>query len=100
MPKIYEYLGFSFFFYSNEHEPIHIHVSNANGQSVFELILDNRELVDIRVRNKKGVKPLPAKDEKIAKEFIAKYYKNIIDKWVRKFIYKEEVKTTRIHKKI
>ncbi len=26
MPKIYEYLGFIFFFYSNEHEPIHVHV--------------------------------------------------------------------------
>ena len=26
MPKIYEYFGFVFFFYSNEHEPIHVHV--------------------------------------------------------------------------
>ncbi|WP_219624880.1 DUF4160 domain-containing protein, partial [Vibrio parahaemolyticus] len=25
MPKIYEYLGIILFFYSNEHEPIHIH---------------------------------------------------------------------------
>ncbi|WP_219584758.1 DUF4160 domain-containing protein, partial [Vibrio parahaemolyticus] len=25
MPKIYEYLGIVLFFYSNEHEPIHIH---------------------------------------------------------------------------
>ena len=24
MPKIYEYFGFIFFFYSNEHEPIHV----------------------------------------------------------------------------
>ena len=26
MPKIFEYFGFVFFFYSNEHEPIHVHV--------------------------------------------------------------------------
>ena len=26
MPKIFEYFGFIFFFYSNEHEPIHVHV--------------------------------------------------------------------------
>lgn len=26
MPKIYEYFGFVFFFYSNEHLPIHCHV--------------------------------------------------------------------------
>ena len=26
MPKIFEYFGFIFLFYSNEHEPIHVHV--------------------------------------------------------------------------
>lgn len=26
MPKIFEYFGFIFYFYSNEHEPIHVHV--------------------------------------------------------------------------
>jgi hypothetical protein len=25
MPTIYEYLGILIFFYSNEHEPIHVH---------------------------------------------------------------------------
>ncbi|MBC8005509.1 MAG: DUF4160 domain-containing protein [Verrucomicrobia bacterium] len=26
MPKIFEYLGFVFFFYSNDHKPLHVHV--------------------------------------------------------------------------
>ncbi|MGM9778134.1 MAG: DUF4160 domain-containing protein, partial [Prevotella sp.] len=26
MPKIFEYFGLIFLFYSNEHEPIHVHV--------------------------------------------------------------------------
>ncbi|MDE6341047.1 MAG: DUF4160 domain-containing protein, partial [Muribaculaceae bacterium] len=25
MPKIFEYFGLIFYFYSNEHEPIHVH---------------------------------------------------------------------------
>ena len=25
MPKIYEYLGILIYFYSNEHEPVHVH---------------------------------------------------------------------------
>ena len=25
MPKLYEYLGIVVYFYSNEHEPIHVH---------------------------------------------------------------------------
>ena len=29
MPKIFEYFGLVIFFYSNEHEPIHVHASNA-----------------------------------------------------------------------
>ncbi|MFW9606804.1 MAG: DUF4160 domain-containing protein [Pseudomonas sp.] len=29
MPKLYEYLGMVLFFYSNEHEPIHIHAKYA-----------------------------------------------------------------------
>lgn len=100
MPKIYEYFGFSFFFFSREHEPIHVHVSNANGESVFELILQNGELVDIQVRHKKGIKPLPAKDEKVAKAFIGKYYKNIVDKWMKVFVLKQNVRTTHIREKI
>lgn len=100
MPKIYEYFGFSFFFFSREHEPIHVHVSNANGESVFDLIIQNGELVDIRVRHKQGIKPMPTKDEKIAKDFIGKYYKNIVDKWMRVFVMKQAVRTTHIRKKI
>lgn len=100
MPKIYEYFGFSFFFFSREHEPIHVHVSNANGESVFDLIIQNGELVDVRVRHKKGIKPLPAKDEKVAIAFIGKYYKNIVEKWMKVFVMKQNVRTTHIRQKI
>ena len=29
MPKIFEYFGFIFYFFSNEHEPIHVHVKQV-----------------------------------------------------------------------
>ncbi len=41
MPKIYEYFGFIFYFYSNEHEPIHVHVSLGDRESIFDLIMSN-----------------------------------------------------------
>ena len=50
MPKIFEYFGFVFFFYSNEHEPIHVHVLHGECESIFELIMMNGELVEIRIR--------------------------------------------------
>lgn len=77
-----------------------MHVSNANGESVFDLIIHNGELVDVRVRHKKGLKPLPAKDEKVAVAFIGKYYKNIVEKWMKVFVIKQNVRTTHIRQKI
>ena len=41
MPKIFEYFGFVFFFYSNEHEPIHVHVIHGDRQLVYEIILED-----------------------------------------------------------
>ena len=35
MPKIFEKDGFKFFFYSNEHPPIHVHVRRGGGEAVF-----------------------------------------------------------------
>lgn len=39
MPKIFEYFGFIFYFYSNEHEPIHVHVIHGARESIFDLIM-------------------------------------------------------------
>ena len=37
MPKIFETDGFRFFFYSNDHEPIHVHVRHGGGEAVFDV---------------------------------------------------------------
>ncbi len=36
MPEIFRFFGFSFFFYSKEHEPIHIHVEGNDGMAKFD----------------------------------------------------------------
>ena len=100
MPKIFEYFGFIFYFYSNEHEPIHVHVIHGDKESVFDLIIMNGELTDIRTRNKKGADPLSDKDRKTAEAFIKKYHKNIIDKWVKFFVMKQAIRSTNIKKKL
>ena len=35
MPEVFRFYGFSFFFYSKEHEPVHIHVEGNNGMAKF-----------------------------------------------------------------
>lgn len=50
MPKIYEYFGFIFYFYSNEHEPIHVHVTHGERECIFDLVMHNGELIGDFIR--------------------------------------------------
>ena len=38
MPEILRMFGMRFFFYSREHEPIHVHVKSADGNAKFEIL--------------------------------------------------------------
>lgn len=38
MPEIFRFYGFSFFFYSKEHEPLHVHVEGNGGMAKYDLI--------------------------------------------------------------
>ena len=44
MPKVFDKDGFGFFFYSNDHRPIHVHVRHGDGEAVFDV----EEGVDLR----------------------------------------------------
>jgi hypothetical protein len=37
MPTVFTKDGFRFFFYSNDHAPIHVHVRKGDGEAVFEV---------------------------------------------------------------
>ncbi len=73
MPKLFEIFGFSFFFYSNEHLPIHIHVIKGEAEAKFEL--QNSEFILKNSHNMK-VKDL-AKIEKLTNF----YKEEIINAW-------------------
>ena len=70
--KVLEKDGFVFFFYSNDHAPIHIHVRRGGGEAVFDL--DN----GVELRESQGMKLSDiAKAEAIAIE----YKQLMIKKW-------------------
>ena len=100
MPKIYEYLGLIFFFYANEHVPIHVHVAKAELESKIELIFVNGKLTSLEVKQVKGRKPLDEKELKVALEFIKIYSKEIVRKWADFFVYGAKVKCEVITKKL
>ena len=99
MPTIFEYFGFVFKFYSNEHEPIHVHVQKDGAEVIFEIIIDDAEIVEIRQRNSKA-QTFSENDLKIALSFVEKYAPEIVDKWIDFFVLKKKIKKTNIKDKI
>jgi len=47
MPKLYTYLGIIIMFYSNEHEPIHVHGKHQGAESKAEIIIEDGKVIAI-----------------------------------------------------
>ena len=63
MPKVFEQDGYVFFFYSNEHIPVHVHVRYGGGEAVFD-VED-----DVELRESQGMKVGElAKAQRLAEE--------------------------------
>ena len=77
MPEIFRFFGFSFFFYSREHEPIHVHVEGNGGYAIFDLI-DNQFVLREKVKIK-------ASDFKKIKSVIDENVDIIINRWNEHF---------------
>jgi len=72
MPTILLAFGLRFYFYSEEHLPIHVHVENADGRAKFSL----EPKVEL-IKNE-GIKP---KDLKKAKTLCETFQEDFIEKW-------------------
>ncbi|MBQ5776664.1 MAG: DUF4160 domain-containing protein, partial [Bacteroidaceae bacterium] len=46
MPEILRMFGIRFYFYSREHEPIHVHIKNADGKAKYMILPDNIVLIE------------------------------------------------------
>lgn len=56
MPKLFEYFGLIILFYSNEHDPIHVHGKFQDKESKAEIEIINGKIVKISFKNVKGKK--------------------------------------------
>jgi len=76
MPTLLIIFGLRFYFYSNDHEPMHIHVQSSDGVAKFE-ILDQVVLV-----SNSGLKN---KDIKLAESIIEENMENFRSGWHKYF---------------
>jgi len=72
MPEVFRMFGMRFFFYANEHLPLHIHVQNAEGKAKFNI------LPQVKLVFNKGLKP---SDIKLAEAIIEENKTIIIKAW-------------------
>jgi hypothetical protein len=100
MPKIFEYLGILVFFYSNEHEPIHVHAKKGGYESKAEFYIINGEISEIKIKNTSEAKPLKGKDLKDFKIFLERYADKIVEKWIDYFVYHKDVEFEKITKRL
>ena len=77
MPEIFRMFGISFFFYSREHEPIHVHIRNADVRAKFIVLPEGVRLVET-----KGIKQ---KDLKLAEAILEENKELAISEWNKYF---------------
>ena len=100
MPKIFEYLGVLIFFYSNEHEPIHVHGKYNGLESKAEFYIIDGEIVEIKIKLVKGRRPLTGSNLKDFEVFLEKYADKIVEKWVDYFVYHKNIEFEKINTRI
>jgi hypothetical protein len=100
MPKIFEYFGILIFFYSNEHEPIHVHAKKGEFESKAEFYIVNGEISEIKISNISGTRPLKGIDLKDFEVFLEKYADKIVEKWINYFVYHKDVEFEKITKRL
>ena len=100
MPKIFEYLGISILFYSNEHEPIHVHGKYQGCESKAEIIIVDGKIVEIVIKEVKGKKPLGHSELKEFQTFVQAFQNEIVQKWISYFVLHQSIHCIKIEGKV
>jgi Domain of unknown function (DUF4160) len=100
MPKIFEYLGIIILFYSNEHEPIHVHGKYQGQESKAELLIENGKVKEIHIKSVKGRKSLQANTLNDFRKFVETYADEIVQKWIDYFVLHKQVICENIQRRI
>jgi hypothetical protein len=100
MPKLYEYFGLIVLFYSNEHEPVHVHGLYQGEECRAELVVKDGNVVEIRFSNVEGRRPLDPTHLKDFKALVSQHSADIVRKWVDFFVLHKQVTPERITRRL
>jgi hypothetical protein len=100
MPKLYVYFGLIILFYSNEHEPVHVHGKYQDTESKAEFIIVEGKIVEVRYSSVRGKKPLSGKQMKNFQAVMEYYAEDIVQKWIDYFVLHKQISTETISRRL
>lgn len=100
MPKLYEYFGLIVMFYSNEHEPVHVHGKFQGRESRAEIIVVDGTVEEINYTSVAGRAPLDANEMRFFQEVVEAKADDIVTKWIDFFVLHKSVASERITRRL
>ena len=100
MPKLYIYFGLVVYFYTNEHEPVHVHGEFQGREAKAEIILRNGKITKIVFSNVSGMPPLEGAKLQAFKQLVEVKADEIVQRWIDYFIKKIRHKPEVITRKL
>ncbi|MDD3772214.1 MAG: DUF4160 domain-containing protein [Weeksellaceae bacterium] len=91
MPTIFEYLGIIVKFWSDEHYPIHVHAFYADAEIKVEIILKDKEIIQIKYLDIGKNKFTPAKRSQLEK-LVESKKEEIVKLWIKFFVYQQRIR--------
>lgn len=100
MPKLYEYLGITVFFFAGEHLPVHVHGRYGSEETKAEIVTANGKIVQIRLCRVANRRPLTGKVRKHFFELVNAKAEDILKKWNDVFVMNKVVRPEIITRRI
>lgn len=100
MPKLYEYFGLVVLFYSNEHEPVHVHGLYQGKECRADFVIVDGKVTEIKFRSVKGRRPLDSAQLSDFRLLVRNYADDIVQKWVDYFVMHKSIKAEQIDRRI
>ena len=76
MPTLFIVFGFRFVFYSNDHEPVHVHVIKGDAEARFQVV------PEVKLLDNRGLKPA---ELKLAESLVEENKETIAANWKQFF---------------
>ena len=96
MPKLYEYMGLVVFFYSNEHEPIHVHARHGETEGKIEIFIEKGIVIKINYLKISEKRSLSRKNEAQFIRLVSILADEIVQSWINYFVLHKKIVSKKI----